>query len=120
MSTNNSRENAGISDDVIAVCAINAALKTEGVAGMEGGITNQLSRNLLGRELLTKGVRVSRDDDGISLDVHILVKYRSNIPAAAWQIQENIKNEIETMTELTVKSVNIHVKGVEIPSEDKE
>ena len=37
-----------ISDEVIAVCAANATLKTDGVAELAGGFTNTLSRNLLG------------------------------------------------------------------------
>ena len=45
-----------ISDEVIAVCAVNATLKTEGVAGLAGGISNTLSKSLLGKELLSKGV----------------------------------------------------------------
>lgn len=118
MSTN--KESCGrISDEVIAVCAINATLKTEGVAGMEGGITDELSRNLLGRDSLTKGAKVSQEEDGITVDLDILVRYSVSIPAVAWDIQENVKNEIRAMTDLNVKAVNIHVKGVEIPSEDK-
>ena len=46
-----------ISDEVIAVCAANATLKTDGVAELAGGFTNTLSRNLLGKELLSKGVK---------------------------------------------------------------
>ena len=108
-----------ISDEVIAVCAINAALKTEGVAKLAGGFSNTLSKNILGKELMSKGIKVSRGDEGIEIDVHIIVKYRYKIPAVAWDIQENVKNEVQSMTELTVKAVNIHVQGVEIPAEGK-
>lgn len=107
-----------ISDEVIAVCAVNAALKTEGVANLEGGISNALSKNLLGKELTSKGIKVSQTDEGIQIDVHIIVKYHAKIPAVAWDIQENVKNEVQSMTELKVAAVNIHVEGVEIPSEE--
>lgn len=106
-----------ISDEVIAVCAVNAALKTEGVAGLAGGFSNTLSKNILGKELTSKGVRVSQGDEGVEIDVHIIVKYHVKIPAVAWDIQENVKNEVQSMTELKVKAVNIHVQGVEIPAE---
>lgn len=43
-------------------------------------------------------------------------KYR----AVAWDIQENVKNEVQEMTELKVTAVNIHVEGVEIPAEETE
>jgi len=108
-----------ISDEVIAVCAVNAALKTEGVAGLAGGFSNALSKNILGKELMSKGVKVTQSDEGVIIDVHINVKYRAKIPAVAWDIQENVKKEVQSMTELTVIAVNIHVQGVEIPSEEK-
>ncbi|MFQ8602713.1 MAG: Asp23/Gls24 family envelope stress response protein [Anaerovoracaceae bacterium] len=107
-----------ISDEVIAVCAVNATLKTEGVANLSGGISNTLSKNILGKELTSKGVKVNQTDEGIEIDVHIIVKYLAKIPAVAWDIQENVKKEVQSMTELKVAAVNIHVEGVEIPSEE--
>lgn len=106
-----------ISDEVIAVCAINATLKTEGVAKLAGGLSNTLSKNFLGKELMSKGIKVTHTEDGLQIDVHIIVKYGYKIPAVAWDIQENVKNEVQSMTELAVKAVNIHVQGVEIPAE---
>ncbi|MDO4745033.1 MAG: Asp23/Gls24 family envelope stress response protein [Bacillota bacterium] len=114
---NTGEDKIKISDDVIAVCAVNATLKTKGVAGLAGGLGNVLSKNLLGKELISKGIKVSQDSDGIQIDVHIIVKYQVNIPAVAWDIQENVKNEVQSMTGQHVKAVNIHVQGVEIPTE---
>lgn len=107
-----------ISDEVIAVCAVNATLKTKGVAELSGGLTNALSKNLLGKESMSKGIKVSQNEDGVSLDIFIIVEYDVKIPAVAWDIQENVKKEVETMTEIPVKSVNIHVQGVFIPQEE--
>lgn len=113
-------EKLKISDEVIAVCAVNATLKTEGVAGLAGGLSNTLSKNILGKELTSKGVKISQSDDGVQIDVHIIVKYQVKIPAVAWDIQENVKKEVQSMTDLPVTAVNIHVQGVEIPSEGKD
>ncbi|MDO4544822.1 MAG: Asp23/Gls24 family envelope stress response protein [Bacillota bacterium] len=106
-----------IPDEAIAVCALNAALKTEGVAGLAGGISNTLSKNFLGKELLAKGIKVSQSDEGVEIDVHITVKYHTKIPAVAWDIQENVKKEVQSITEIPVTAVNIHVQGVELPEE---
>lgn len=108
-----------ISDEVIGVCAANATLKTKGVANLSGGISNTLSKNILGKELTSKGVKVNQTEEGVEIDVHIIVNYHAKIPAVAWDIQENVKNEVQSMTELVVAAVNIHVEGVEIPSEEK-
>ena len=98
-----------ISDEVIAVCAANATLKTKGVADLAGGISNALSKNFLGKELTWKGIKVSQSEDGVELDVHIIVKYHAKV-----------KIEVQEMTELKVTAVNIHVEGVEIPAEETE
>ena len=44
--------------------------------------------------------------------MYIIVKYGVRIPELAWEIQESVKNNIESMTGLTVDKVNIHIEGV--------
>ena len=109
-----------ISDEVIAVCAANATLKTKGVADLAGGISNALSKNFLGKELTWKGIKVSQSEDGVELDVHIIVKYHAKIPAVAWDIQENVKTAVVESTGLAVKAVNIHIQGVKAMEEQDE
>ncbi len=109
--------NINYSDEVIAVCAANATLRTEGVADLAGGISNLLTKNLLGKELRSKGIRALQTKDGVIIDVHIIVKYGTKIPGLAWDIQENVRDEIISMTGLNVAAVNINIQGVEIPEE---
>ncbi len=101
-----------VSDDVLAVCAINATLKTEGVAEMAGGITNTISKSIRGKELIAKGAKVTRNNDQIEIDLHVIVSYGCKIPQVAWDIQDNVKNEIRSMTNMKLNAVNIHVEGV--------
>ena len=101
-----------VSDDVLAVYAINATLKTEGVAEMAGGITNTISKSIRGKELVAKGAKVTRNNDQIEIDLHVIVSYGCKIPQVAWDIQDNVKNEIRSMTNMKLNAVNIHVEGV--------
>ncbi len=105
------------SDNVLAICAINAALRTKGVLGVVGGLTDSLSENLLKKETLSKGVKVNQEDDGVVLDVYVILKYGTKIPAVAWDIQENVKKEVESMTDKKVKAVNIHVQKIQLTDE---
>ncbi len=108
-------ENLGdvkIADSVIAVCAINAVMKIDGVAGLTGGITDSITESLLGRESLSKGVKVDQTDQGIELDIYLIVYYGVKIPEIAWNIQNSVKDEIESITDKKVAKVNIHVQGV--------
>ncbi len=106
-----------ISDEVMAVCAINATLRTPGVAGLTGGLTDSISETILGKEPLSKGIKVNQTEEGIILDVYVIVKYGVKIPVVAWDIQTNVKDEVETMTSRPVLTVNIHVQEVEPPEE---
>lgn len=108
-----------ISDDVIAICVINAALTTKGVAGLSGGLTDTISRNLLGKEPLKKGIKLSKEDDAIIIDIYVIVDYGVKIPEVAWNIQKNVKKEVESMVDITIKTINIHVQGVHF-AEQKE
>jgi len=108
-----------ISDDVIAICAANATLKTVGVADLSSGFSDTLSKNLLGRDPMYTGIKVDQNDEGITIEVYVLVEYGTKIPEVAWDIQENVKNAINEMTELYVNAVHIHIQGV-IATEEKD
>ena len=101
-----------ISDDVIAICAANATLKTVGVANLSSGFSDTLSKNILGRDPLYTGIKVEQKADGITIDVYVLVDFGTKIPEVAWDIQENVRNAINEMTEITVTAVHIHIQGV--------
>lgn len=107
-----------ISDEVIAICAVNATLKTKGVAELFGGLSNILTRNILGKESLSKGVKISQGEEGVTVDIFVIVEYQMKIPAVAWDIQENVKNEIESIIDIPVVAVNINVQGVHIPQKE--
>ena len=114
-------ENLGtikISDDVITVCAAKAVMSIPGVHELTGGFTDSLSKNILGIEPGGKGIRLSRDDNRLILDIYVIVEYKVKIPQLAWEIQGSVKREIESITDLSVKEVNIHVQGVSLPGED--
>lgn len=108
-----------ISDDVIAICAANATLKTVGVAALSIGFSDTLSKNILGRDPLYTGIKVSQNEEGITTDVYVLIEYGRKIPEVAWDIQENVKNAINEMTELNVDAVHIHIQGV-VAMEEKD
>ena len=66
----------------------------------------------------SKGIKISRDEQNVEIDVFIIVDYEVKIPAVAWEVQVNVKNEVEQMTGLSVTAVNIHVQGVHLPDEE--
>lgn len=107
-----------ISDETITAYAASAALDIKGVYELTGSLTDSISKNFLGKESSGKGVKLTRNEDGLILDVYIIVEYKVNIPQLAWEIQGTVKRDVEEMTELPVLEVNIHVQGVNLPGEE--
>lgn len=102
-----------IADEVVGIIAGLAATEVQGVAGMSGGIAGGIAE-MLGRKNLSKGVKVQVGEKETAIDVYIIVDYGTKIPEVAWNVQESVKDAVETMTGLTVVEVNIHIQGVNI------
>jgi uncharacterized alkaline shock family protein YloU len=80
-----------------------------------GGIAEKL-----GMKNMSKGVKVAVGEKEAAVDLFIIVDYGIKIPDVAWQIQENVKKAIETMTGLNVVEVNINIQGVDMGRDTKE
>lgn len=107
-----------ISEEVVSIIAGLAATEVKGVAGMSGGFVGGIT-DILGMKNLSKGVKVAVGEKEAAVDLFIIVDYGVSIPEVAWNIQENVKKAIETMTGLKVVEVNINVQGVDL-GRDKE
>ncbi|HLT58073.1 MAG TPA: Asp23/Gls24 family envelope stress response protein [Limnochordales bacterium] len=108
-----------IANEVVAIVAGLAATEVEGVAGMSGGIAGGIAE-MLGRKNLSKGVRVEVGEEQAAVDLFVVVDYGVHIPTVAWNIQENVKRAIESMTGLQVVEVNVHVQGVHFLQNNEE
>ncbi len=106
-------------DEVIAIIAGIAATEVEGVAAMSSGIAGGIAEKL-GMKNLSKGVKVEVGEKETAIDLYIIVEYGCRIPEVAWNIQENVKKAVESMTGLKVVEVNIHVQGINFEKETKE
>ena len=102
--------NVKISVDVIATVAGIATNEIKGVAGMSGNALGGIADIL-------KGVKVEISDNSCVIDLNIVVDYGVRIPDIAWDVQENVKNSVESMTGMTVEKVNIHVEGIDFSKE---
>ncbi len=103
-----------IAGDVIATIAGLAATEIEGIASMQGNLTNELVGKL-GVKNLTKGVTIEFDEEGASVHVAlaVIMKYGYSIPKVCKAVQDRVKSAIENMAGLKVLDVNINIVGVE-------
>ena len=70
---------------------------------------------LVKRENLAKGINVEVDEDNnLTIDFHVIVAYGVSISAVADNLVSNVKYQVEEITGLSVKKINIFVEGVRV------
>lgn len=104
-----------ISTEVLAVIAAAAAAEVDGVAGMAANLGSDMAERVVGRKPVAKGVRLVMNDDQLSLDLSILVKYGYVVPEVASAVQEAVASAVENTSGLKVSCVNVAVSGVVFP-----
>ena len=112
---NEYKENNGsikISDEVIATIASIAVSEIEGVCGLYGSFAGEIASKL-SKKNFNKGVKITSTENDTIIDISLIVKYGIRIPEVAWEVQENVKKSVESMSGLNVEKVNIHIAGVE-------
>ncbi len=102
-----------ISEEVISVISAIAAKEVEGLASMGGTILENIGE-IIAKKSHGKGVRVEFNEEGLTIDVHITVKFGVKIREVSLAIQEHVKNAVETMAGLSVLTVNVFVDAVEL------
>jgi uncharacterized alkaline shock family protein YloU len=104
-----------IDTDVIAKYAGIAAVECFGVVGMAMLSVKDGLVKLLKREIVTKGVGITVDDnDKITIDFHIITVYGLNINTIADNLINTVKYKVEAFTGMTVEKINIYVEGVRV------
>lgn len=102
-----------VADEVVAIIAGLAATEVEGVSSMAGNITNEIVSRL-GMKNLSKGIQIEIADNEVVVDVALNIAYGYSIPEVSTKVQEKVKSAIETMTELSVATINVRIASVDM------
>ncbi len=103
-----------IADDVLASLAGLAAMECYGIVGMASKNAKDGIVELLKRENLSRGVKVSSGSEEIVIDLYVIVEFGTRISVVADNIISKVKYTLESLTGLKVKKVNINVHGVRV------
>lgn len=103
-----------ISNTVIAEIAGAVATKCYGVVGMASRNKKDGIVNLLRPDTITKGININIQDDGVTVEMHIIVEYGININTICKSIVNRVRYNIENHVGLKVNCVNVKVEGVRV------
>ncbi len=110
-----------ISDEIIGMSAMKAALGVAGVHHLADSFADNISRMISGKEDWSTGVKVTRDKEGSPvIDIFVVADYGSKIPQLAWDIQTAVKDSVLKIAGEKVSAVNIHVQGVTLAKNNRE
>lgn len=101
-----------ISEDVIASIASISTGEVDGVSHLSSGFTSELASKLT-KKPLAKGVKIALGtNDTVSLEVSFAASYGYAVSEVAKNVQQSVKNTVESMTGLTVTAVNACVTSI--------
>ena len=114
--SDNDRDTERLPDETIMAFVCEKAFDIAGVYGMGLGLSaSALTKNLLGQDKKTRGVRVTYDEEnGYVIDVYLIAEFGANIPETAWNVQKRIYDGLKNEYGIEPADINIHVQGVHV------
>ena len=99
-----------ISEDVIAAIAGNALSEMEGIAAFSNTASAELGE-LIGLRSVTKGIRVSFEENAISIDITVMLRSGRNLAETCAKAQEAVAVAVDSITGVK-PVVNVRVTGI--------
>lgn len=103
-----------ISNGVISEIAGAVASRCYGVVGMASRNKKDGIVSLLRPDSITKGININIEDNGVVIEVHIIVEYGVNINTICKSIVNRVRYNVENTAGIKVKRVNVRVEGVRV------
>ncbi|MCL2564930.1 MAG: Asp23/Gls24 family envelope stress response protein [Defluviitaleaceae bacterium] len=103
-----------IDNEVIARIAGLAAMDCYGIVGMAARSVKDGLVRLLKIETLTRGVVLSINENVLTIRLHIIVEYGTNIPAIANSLTDTVKYKVFEYTGLNVEKIEVFVDGIRV------
>jgi uncharacterized alkaline shock family protein YloU len=92
-----------------------AQLALEGISGVRTiAPPTRVGEFLTGRR--AKGIQIERNDDGVDIAITVAMTYGERIPDVARKVQRSVREAVGSMTGLEVRTVDVHVEAIDVPS----
>lgn len=103
-----------IANDVLADLAGYAALESYGVVGMASPTLADGVAQLLPRQKLRKGVKVSGADDGVEIDLYVVIEHGTSLTEVSHNLANSVRYVLTEMAAVSVARVDVHVMDVKV------
>ena len=89
----------------------------KGIVALAVGDVTGVTLRKIGKRDSFDLIKISFNGDIIDVDVSVDIEYGYNVPDVAFEIQESVKRNVESMSKYKVESVDVHFEGVSFPEE---
>lgn len=103
-----------IANDVLADLAGFAAMQGYGVVAMASPTLADGVAKLLPAHKLRKGVRISNGEEGVSVDLYVVIEHGTNIAEVSHQLASGVRYALTDTADVAVARVDVHVMGVNV------
>lgn len=100
-----------ITENVIGNIAIIAAEEIQGVSRITKNVTATIT-DIFSKTKQAQGVKVESEEGDVVIEISLELVYGSMIEEVARKVQSNIKLNVESMTGLNVREVNVIVTSL--------
>jgi len=101
----------------IRTVARNAALQSYGVISLTPGTMGESITKFFKKDS-DYGVVVKTEEDGVSLELNLIIEYGLRIKTVTDLVAESVKYSVEKTMAVPVKRVDVHVRGLRVSNPD--
>lgn len=103
-----------VANEVLTDIVGYAALECYGVVGMTAPNPADGIAKILPASRLRRGVIVNPVDDGVAVELYVIIEYGTNIQTVSKNLSEQVTFALNEYAKVNVKSVDIHVQDVNV------
>lgn len=106
--------NLHVSNDVLADLAGHAAMGCYGVVGMAAPTLQDGIAKILPANRLRRGIVVTTTDQGVHVDLYVVIEFGTNINTVAQNLIDNVTYILTQYAQVPLAGVDVHVQGVKV------
>ncbi len=106
--------NLHVANDVLIDIAGNAASECYGVVGMVAPNSTEGIAKILPASRLRRGVEITNTDEGIRVDLYVVIEYGTNITTVSQNLIDQVSFALKEYARVPLAGVEVHVQDVRV------
>lgn len=106
--------NLHVANDVLADMVGNAAMECYGVVGMTAPNAADGIAKILPASRLRRGVVVKPTDNGVRVDLYVVIEYGTTIQAVSQNLVDQVTFALTEYAKVPIDAVEVHVQDVKV------